>query len=267
MDLFVNDLSFHGQFTSKESFRPALKMLLDCRKTSDTYNRNYYVLRHIAARPVIGAMTFREVVQQYNDRNLERLIMGWIDKHGPFADDPPVHDATEYYGYGDDVLYSKHAPAEVAARVYVGHDAALVSVSPSNFTRSPIVVEWHQAEITPIDIDNYWSIDTLTMALQQRQLPPATWAELLDQCETRYQNLVFLKDLQSYLDREPFNDAIGRQVLTLLDVLNRLKASVGMDGRFTADGEALLDNYFRQQQPRFSDASDSEKTPTSTNGR
>ena len=260
MEIFVNDLSFHSQFESPQTFRAALKTILECRDCANTYKRPYYVLRSIRDRSVTSGLSFRGAVQQLGDPNITRQVMSWIDRNGPFADDHLTRDPNEYYTYGEAVV-TDNAIGEVAARLFAQQRAMLMSVYPSAYTFSPVPVEWHrsEAEREQTEVENYWRTETLRTALQAQQIAPMSWPDLIGQCTIRYPLLTLLPDVSGHLAGEPFSPAIADRVLVLLDVLNQLKGGFDEQGRRTAASEILLDNYFRRERAAFTDASETEK--------
>jgi hypothetical protein len=263
MEFFVNELSLHGQFAGVAEFRMALKEVEDCRKSITQFDRRLYVLRSIGNRPVTHRDSFREAVRQLGDINITRIVMAWIDRHGPFVDDIFVRDPDEYYvsGESNDVV-TDQALGECAARIFRNQSVGLVSFAPSDYAYSPVEVRWHQipGDVMPCEIDNFWSCSKVLEHLQAYQQPPDSWHALLLILKARYLNLVFAKDLLSYLAAEPFSAAVANRVIQLLQVLDRLAVCFDSEGGRTAEGEQLVEDYFRRSNARITDASEKEKT-------
>jgi hypothetical protein len=58
MDLFVNELSLHGQFSSFAPFVAALKEVLGCRSVAERYRHPFFCLRAIAECEALPGATF-----------------------------------------------------------------------------------------------------------------------------------------------------------------------------------------------------------------
>lgn len=261
MELFVNDLSLHAQFQAPSTFRPALQELLHCHTCARSFNRAFYVPRSISSRMVGANTTFQQAVRGMGDMNLTRLVMGWIDRQGPFVDDVLTRDEGEYYWFRDeDHIVTAEVLGEVAARHFAERPAGLVSIAPSDFTQSPLTVVWHRADDKQErgDLDNFWDRTQLESYLEQHESDVQNWSEMLSRARTRYTNLAFFDGMEEHLAGEPFSTTIAQRVFFLLDILNRLKTSYTSTGERTKEGEDLTENFFRRGN-FFSDASDTEK--------
>lgn len=261
MDFFVNDLSLDRQFADHLDFRQALEEVMRCHKCAASYKRTLKVPRGIASRLVSPTLTFRQAVQASGDRNFVIFTMGWIDKHGPFVEDDLLRSPGEYLELNDGTVVSEEAIGEAATRHFQSSPAGLVSFAPSAFQYTPIEVHWHRDDgsTTACDLSNYWSVQELDQYLEGQRQAPTTWKEFIEQLPGRFPNLTFLPNLEHHLAGQPFFPYVVERSFILLDVLNRLKTCFDAEGRRTAEGEALVDNYFRRAKAVFSDSSDSEK--------
>src|SRR5436190_15630522 len=93
----LNDASLHGQFHATADFLPSLFTIIQMRKALETSGFRLEVNRLLTERPTVNGQTFREVVGGTNNRELVSRVLSWLDKDGPFWDDPPVHLAGEYF--------------------------------------------------------------------------------------------------------------------------------------------------------------------------
>lgn len=259
MELFINDLSLHAQFPDPTTFREALRTLFSCHQCARSFNRACYVPRSISTRMVGHTLPFRQAITAFGDINFTRQVMVWIDRQGPFADDVLIRDPNEYYTYGDEIV-TDEILGEVAARQNGERPSAIVSFKPSAFTLSPLPVLWHRSDTDKetIPIDNFWDRQTLHSYLEQHDAEIQSWSDMLARARSRFTQLTFFDNLENHLQGEPFSQTIARRALELLDILNRLKTCYTATGERTAEGELLIDNYFRRTNC-FSDSSDTEK--------
>ena len=261
MNFFVNDLSLDRQFPDHLIFRQALEEVMRCHKCAAGYKRALRVPRAIGRRPVSPSLNFRQAVQASGDRNFIILTMGWIDKHGPFIEDELLRSPGEYLDLNDGTVVSEESIGEAAARQFEGLPSGLVSFAPSTFQHTPVEVRWHQDDgnTATCDLSNYWAAQELGRYLEGQRQAPATWREFIEQLPARFPNLTFFPNLESHLNGETFSPYVVERTFVLLGVLNELKTCFDADGRRTTRGEEVMDNYFRRDRARFSDASEQEK--------
>jgi hypothetical protein len=261
VDLFVNDLSLHGQFSDHQTFRRSLDEVIQCRACAATYRRALRVPRSIIGRPAIGQADFRQAVQMTGDKNFVSLVISWIAKNGPFVEDDLLRSPGEYLDLNDGTVVSEEAIGEAATRHFQSLPAGLVSFAPSTFQHTPIEVHWHRDDGSTVtcDLSNYWAVEELERHLEGERQTPATWEEFIEQLPARFPNLTFSSNLEQHLDGETFSPYVVERTFFLLGVLNELKTCFDAEGRRTARGEELMDNFFRRERARFSDASEQEK--------
>lgn len=261
MDLFINDLSLHGQFADPQAFRRSLEEVVRCRTCAGSYGRTLRVPRTIVDRHVIGLKGFRQALQATGDRTFVSLIISWIAKNGPFVEDDLQRNSDEYLTIENNTIVTEEAIGEAATRHFNGLPVGLVSFAPSDYQYTPIEIDWHRsdAHVQTGELHNVWSEAALQTYLERYQNPPQTWKELLQQLPRRFPQLTFLPNLADYLDGDPFSPYAVERTFVLLDVLNRLKTCFDADGRRTPEGEALVENYFRRKKAHFTDSSDQEK--------
>jgi hypothetical protein len=261
VDLFVNDLSLHGQFGDQQAFRRSLDEVIKCRDCATNYRRTLRVPRSIVGRRVVGQADFRQVVQTAGDRNFVSLVISWIAKNGPFVEDDLVRNPNEYLALSNDTVVTEEAIGEAAARHFQGLPAGLVSFIPSQYDYTPLEVYWHRdhGDTDLAELPNYWSSQELDHYLRDLQEAPTTWDAFIAQLPGRFPNLTFLPNLAEHLAGEPFVPYVVERSFALLGVLNELKSCFDADGRRTVRGKELMENYFQHGKARFSDSSDSEK--------
>lgn len=260
MQLYVNDLSLHSQFTNSVDFKQALKEILDCRSCAETYSRRFIVYRTIMGRNVMLQQDFRTAVQDIRDLGIKRAVMSWLTKNGPFADDELVRDPAEIYSYNDEWV-TDEVLGEVAARALRGDHVVTVSFSPSDYMKEELCITWLQDDDSSkvCDIENYWEQVTLRQRMENAQAPIKSWGDLVNRAKTRFTHLTFLDLFGKDLIGEPFSQLIASNAMELLFVLNQLKANINEHGRFTIEADNLKRLYFEGHHPKFTDASETEK--------
>ena len=233
MDLFVNDLSLHGQFGDHQAFRRSLEAVIQCRDCAISYRRTVRVARSIVGRPAIGQADFRQAVLAAGDKNFVSLVISWIAKNGPFVEDELLRNPSEYLVLTDDTLVTEEAIGEAATRHFQGLPSGLVSFAPSTFQHTPVEVSWHRDDenTTTCELSNYWSAQELDHYLEGQRQAPATWGEFIEQLPARFPNLYFLPHLEEHLAGETFSPYVVERTFVLLGVLNELKICFDANGR------------------------------------
>lgn len=244
MDLFVNELSLHGQFSSLAPFVAALKEVIGCRSVAERSRHPFYCLRAIAECEALPGTTFKEVVRQTRDMNLIRTVMSWLDKHGPFWEDARTHGGGEYFECANNVV-TDCSLGEAAFRMAQERAAATISFRELLFCRSPLRVVWYRSDDTQdtFDLPNFWEQSALDTYLMERETAPQSWPELIEQARRRYTELTFIDSILDPLDGEPFNVTIAERVMVLLGILNRLKGCFDRDTTLTAEGHQLIQDF------------------------
>lgn len=257
MQLLVNELSLDGQFQSPDSFLESLKALMACRDVSKCLGYEVYCSRSIIHRSVTRMLFFKQVV---HTGDLARKVRIWLDRDGPFWDEPPEHNPDEWYECQGQVV-TETSLGEVCYKVSRNVEAALISFDPSDFLLNPLLVVWRQCDeqTDTIGIDNFWNHEDVRSFLERYRPFPTSWTLLLEQAKADFSHLTFLDSVLDAVASEPFSMIIAQRTLHLLDVLNRLKGSFDSDGALTPAGHELLQNFFHGEKAAFSDESDSNK--------
>ncbi len=259
MELLVNDVSLAGQFTSHQAFSSAIEVLMKMRGIARAFGRELRCSRRLSGAKVTATMNVQQAVQMMALAQ-RQAFMQWIARHGPFWEDDRTHSADDYLEY-DGAVVTDTALGEAAFGLLKGRDQHVASLVPSTFELTPIPVVWHSGteEASEIQVPNYWDPVSLEAALTL--VPPAvlSWEQTLSTAKLRFQNLSFPEDCFDALRPHPFVSGAARQILVLLDVLNRIKECHGPDGERSEEGHRLYQQHFTGEKAWFSDSSEAEK--------
>ena len=264
MDLFVNDLSFHGQFPTTQAFREAFEGLMAMRAVARRHDRDLYCHRMFASAQPVRGMTMRQVLGGL--RRDERLdALRWMDRGGgPFWDAPDLrrHSSDDYLECNGEIV-TDSAVGEAAYRAMHRVEYGLVSVVPSDWLYSPVDVVLRR-DVEGLDdetasVENWWSADALEGGLQAAEPPLASWNDLRDTATRRFPNLIFAGDCFKPLDGLPFALGAANSFMVRFDTLERLSRAFNSAGGRTDEGHRIYQDHFTGDRAWFSDSSDSEE--------
>ena len=257
MDLLLNGLSVHGQFSDIHLFKAAIDQAMEMRAVARRFKRELYAHRNITNRRANAALSLYQALQDL-PRDQKQALLSWLTKRGPFWEDAIQHSPDHWLQCGDEIV-TDTAVGEAAYCATVGIDRRLVSFAPSAWTYSPVVVQMEPDAFGTIHVPNYWHPTDLQNALQGTPAPAASWPDLEMDARTRFQLLTFSTDCFGYLNGHPFDPGAASRILSRLDVLNQLMGLVDGSGRRTPEGHRLYQDHFTGDRAAFSDSSDTEK--------
>ena len=186
----------------------------------------------------------------------KRYLGLWFQKRGPFWEDELRHNDDHLYECGDD-LVNDEAVAEATQCTREGVESGLVSVAPSDWEYSPLVVTVDES--TQVELRNFWAPEELEATLESSPPNISTWAELKELSIQRFRLLTFMEDCFDHLGGIGFSDAAAMSIINRLNDLDRLMSLRDNNGARTPDGQRLYDERFVGQDPKFTDSSDREK--------
>ena len=257
VELVFNELSIHGQFHDPVSFRKAIGRVITIRNIARRFGKELQCHRNLGERPAMRKAKMIEVIR-YLDRDSQRALMQWAQSHGPFWEDFREHMGDDWLEYDDDIV-TDTAVGEAAYCVLQGIERALISIDPSSWLISPLLVDWCDNDFTKmVKVSNYWAIDKLETALANAPSSLSSWRDLATAASLRYQNLIFSTNCFEPLDGYPFGQGTADQLLSRLGVLNNMKDCFD-HGKRTPEGQALYQKHFTGDKAWFSDSSDTEK--------
>ena len=256
MEVLVNDLSFHGQFPDIASFSDAIDRLMAARNMSRLLRRELYCHRNLAYAQVTRDLAMPQAVQQLSADKKKAVIL-WLTKNGPYWDDARLHNSDDFMECLDHIV-TDSAIGEAAFRVLHGGDCHLLSIMPSDWERSPLLVCWHR-----VDGDNretsIVNTASLEIALRLAPEPIHSWEQLAVVCRIRFPHISFSVDAFVPFRGHPFVPGAANQLIDRLEVLAKYLNCFDEDGERTEDGDRLYRDFFTGKKAWFTDSSSDEK--------
>lgn len=244
MEWHINDLSLSGQYADEQAFRAALEPLLQLRRREPLLQSSLYCSRMLRGCKVTVMYDFKDAVRATGDKNYINLVLGWIDKSGPFWDDTRQFNEDDYFEYqGTNV--TDQGMGEAARRILVGNAANSFSFPLTGFVSSPLTVQHglSEAPIGFVEIENHWQITQIESALEScRKFN--SWLEMQEEIKRRFGQLIFSADAVDKLLPLPFSKPVMERIFHLLSLLNQLVLASDASGKLSREGEEVLKNYF-----------------------
>ena len=257
MDLLINDLSLHGQFSSTTTFREAIHRVMQMRGLAKSYGREVYAHRNISNRLVNPQKSLHQSLQDL-PREEKLATLRWLTHYGPFWEDVAIHESDIYMDFGDEIV-TDTAVGEAAFCNSIGIERGLVSFAPSDWKFSPLSVRIDIDTETVVSVLNFWDIPELGAALQEAEPPVASWEQMERAARRTYQKLFFSSECFRSLAGQPFAPGVAERIFMRLGVLDELVGSVDEGGKRTAKGHQIYQDHFTGDRAWFSDSSESEK--------
>jgi hypothetical protein len=257
-----NDASLHGQFASGTQLFEAFGLIFRIRNEVQRSGFRLEVNRRITERPAITGQTLRQVIGKAGNPENKRRILSWLDKDGPFWDDPPIHSGSEYFECDGEVV-TDTALAEACNLMALSTESAVVSLTPSKFSQNLIEILWRGR----VDGDRSWQIlnffsePLLVRYLNGIAKPPASWSQVLDWTKVNCPTLLLSPDILSQLPTTFFSSAAQR-ALVLFKALDEINSALqqGKTGKF----DELRRLWMQGDKARMTDSSDGEKDDFAT---
>lgn len=262
MEFLVNDLSIHEQFRNPAEFRDALVELMTIRSTAKRFGREIHCHREFMHSKPIPDMPLQQAIGNFKEESERRAVMAWLGRSGPFWEDIRQHGKDDWLECFEDIV-TDTALGEAAFRTLHSVKCGVVSVAPSDWLKTPLVVTWHSdhegKDSRYSDVTNVWDVRTLEKVLQSEVQPPRSWEELRKTSTSRFQDLTFTSDCFTPLSGVPFSKAAADRLICLLDILDNFTCAFDEDGARNAEGHRMYQEYFSGSRALFSDSSETEK--------
>ena len=215
----------------------------------------------ILNRQPIWQVNMRKVLNRIPESQ-RRAVMNWLTREGPFWNARRMHPESEWFECGESVV-TDTGIGEAAFRKTRGIATGVLSFSPSDWQYSPIQFLWRRSEnesdTVSGSVENWCNASDLELALRQVAPRIRSWKKLQDIAILRYSKLTFSETCFDGLIGVPFVKRSADQILSLLDVLDRLATGFDHHGRWTVEARKTYQDYFTGDRAWFSDSSDTEK--------
>lgn len=259
MDFLVNDLSLAGQFQDFATFHNAVVRLMEIRQEILRLGSSIYCHRNFAHAKVTSTAVMQQAIQGLPMAQ-RRAWMQWLTRQGPYWEDAQLHDANEWFEANEEIV-TNTAIGEAAICCSRGLCRELISLEPSDWLFTPIIVTWMRNETIEEDISvaNHWDVRTVKVALAANPVCIDSWEALATHTQRRCTRLSFASNAFDPLVGHPFSPGAAERIQVLLITLNELKACFDEDGKRNAEGHRLYNEHFTGAKAWFSDSSDTEK--------
>ena len=262
MDLLVNDLSVQEQFQDTQSFLAALNRLMAIRGVARRFQRDVYCNRALLNARPIQDVSMQQVIARITDESKRRSAMIWLTRGGPFWDDDRRHGEDDYLECRNYVVTDTAIGEAAYCRLH-RIDRGLTSFSPSDWTFSPVEVDWvfgsEGLDRISTSVENWLTAADLENKLRNAGAPIQSWGQLELASIARFQRLAFSPGCFEHLRGVPFATSSAERIVRLLDVLERFSSAFDMSGKRTPEGQRIYQDYFTGDRAWFSDSSCREK--------
>jgi hypothetical protein len=265
MELIFNDLSLHGQFADASSVASALRDVMAMQRIASKFGRKVQCRRGMGQALTIGQQELRASIHGLNQPE-KMALLAWMQNVGPFWSDASVHTPDDWLEHNGEIV-TETGLGEAAWKVLSLMDSRVVSIQPSKWQSSPIVVD-HVSNTyarQTAQVTNYFESSELERALQAVPLPLASWGQLESVIRERCTSLSIATDTFASFRAMPFSKAAADRFAVLFGALNRLKECYDGQGNRTSEGHRLYQDFFTGKKggggrgAPFSDSSDAEK--------
>ncbi len=254
MRWYVNDISLQGQYVDIQSFEVLVREIIRLRARIENLRIGFFTTRTFRERFVSPTLMVREVIQDSRDADFRRVVMGWLDRYGPFTEDDRLAETDDYFEYsGIDVTDT--GLGEAARRTKVREPVAAFSFIGGEmpFDMTPLLVD-HGLDgdrLGRYEVENLWTLDQLATYAIDCEAPVTSWKGLVESARQRFPWLLIPDSVYQRLAREPFNAAIRDRTFALLGHLN-----LYMSDRLPSGGEgeaarSVIDNFFTGERALF----------------
>ena len=260
MEVYLNDLSIDGGFPTRES---AVHALLNLFVQTRRLSLRAVVTRSIMARAATQYETLYDAI--VTAPNTQRaLLLSWLGKSGPFADDEHEQIPDDLWWHGNDEVTDQGLGAAARrVRRHEGADAYSFSEGcGGQYNTTPLVVSQGLPGDSIWDalLPNHWTADQLAEAAERAVPEPGDWEEFVVECSRRFESLeIDLENFRSGLGKHPFNSNVVRRGFALLGVLNSVAQGIDDNGGLSAAALELITEHFQGGKPWFSDEEPEDK--------
>ena len=179
---------------------------------------------------------------------------------GPFRDADRQHDAYDWFECRGKIV-PDDSLGEAAFRKALRLECDIVGFMSSDWTISPLNVRWEREDgwFEDLRFLNSWKEADLRERLRYEAPPISFWGRLEEMSECHFVNLSFGPKCYDPLRGLPFYNIVATRIHALLDILDQLAVSFEPEGRRSANGLRMYQEYLTGDGRMFSDSSDTEK--------
>lgn len=223
MDYLVNELSLAGQFQDLATFHRAVERLMAIRQEVLRLGSSLYCHRNFAHARVTDTAVMQQAIQSLPVAQ-RRAWMQWLTRQGPYWEDAQLHDANEWLETNDEIV-TNTAIGEAAICCWRGVPRELVSLDPSDWLFTPIIVTWARSDTLKEDISvaNHWEIRTVQESLAANRVTIDSWEALATHTRRACTRLTFASNAFDPLAGHPFSPSASERIQVLLNTLNEFK--------------------------------------------
>jgi hypothetical protein len=187
--------------------------------------------------------------------------MAWLTKGGPFWDEHRQHQDDEWLEVEQQQFVTDTAVGEAGYCCCNGLERELVSVSPSDWLRSPVTVAWQvdNETKTTANVPNYWAIESVQERLSTIEPTFDSWDTLEQHIRVTCFAIEFSTDFLR-LKKYPYVKSVADWINILIQALNTLSDGFDKDGNRTKDADHAYETYFTGAAPYCTDESTSNKS-------
>ena len=262
MRIFLNELALADAWTSTSSVHRPLNQILQVRQQEPLLRDALYCARRMGeVRNAAGIDLFRAAQKLPRDTRVQ--LFEWIAKRGPFIENDRQFIDEDLFFF-DDVEVTDLGLGEAARRIRADLRAATLSLvgnKHSRFSGSPLsVIQGFPDEIiAEVPVPNYTESKSLVDVLRAMAPSPTNWHDFLDVCRHRFNLLHIGPHCDATLGRLPYMPVARRQIMELLNVLQRVRAEMNDAGQLSPQGLELRNTFFTGERAWFSNESESRR--------
>ena len=262
MRIYLNDLSLDGQYPDTAAFRADLALVLRARATSQAVREGLHCLRNTADLRATPTESFREAVQASKDPTFRRIVLEWIGKRGPFAEDDRTSHPDDLFHFGRHDVTDRGL-GEAARRRLAREEAIAFGFEGSpngcDLERLDVLHGLVEDPFGSVPVPNVKGPQGLDAIERSRPRLPRSWQEMLACAEQAFPSLILGEDLGAILRPHPFDANVCERALVLLGVLEEFVASRNADGTHSDRTNELISAHFSGSKAWFSDESSTNK--------
>jgi hypothetical protein len=254
-----NDRSIHGQFPDRSAFHESIGRFMALRDKLRDRGYDIFCSKKLTEVRVTDSEFMRQAVVGMPEARLKAL-MQWLTRIGPYWEHTRLHASDDYLEANQEVV-TDSGIGEVAVAISQGDKKnALISVDPSRWLLSPIVVRWLGKEPEEeIPAPNYWERNAVEEYLLQVAAEDQSWRGLERYLRQKHSEFNFSDTAFRGLDGCPYSAGIAARLRELFRMLASLCREHDGEGIRSERGHRIYEELFTGDKSWFSDSSDTEK--------